>query len=47
MWTHKLGSEENVRDNIERLFLSGVDKLRALKEFEEAATTMEVVEDKS
>ncbi len=37
MWTHKLNNEVAVRDNIEKLFLSGVDKLRALKEFEDAA----------
>lgn len=35
MWTHKLSDETEVRNNIERLFLTGVDKLRALKEFED------------
>ena len=40
IWTHKIRDEENVRINIERLFLSGVDKLRALKEFEDAANSI-------
>ena len=34
--THKLSNEEDIRGAIERLFLSGVDKLKALKEFEDA-----------
>ena len=34
--THKLTDEKEIHDAIERLFLSGVDKLRALKEFEDA-----------
>jgi stress-induced morphogen len=38
IWTHKLENDDGVRSNIERLFLSGVDKLRALKEFEDSAT---------
>ena len=40
IWTHKIRDEENVRINIERLFLSGVDKLRALKEFEDATNSI-------
>ena len=41
--THKLTDEKEIRNSIERLFLSGVDKLRALKEFEDATKAVSSV----